>query len=90
MVSTYLHKHVNKGDTIPIAAPAGDFYLDKDCKLPLVLISGGVGLTPLMSMLNTVTKEDSNREIYWIHAAVNSKFHAFKKHVNDIAQVIKI
>lgn len=86
VVSTYLHKHVNKGDTIPITAPAGDFYLDMECKLPLVLISGGVGLTPLMSMLNTVTSQGTERDVFWIHAAVNSKYHAFKKHVNDLAE----
>lgn len=89
VVSTYLHKHVKQGDTIPISSPAGDFYLDMDCKLPLVLISGGVGLTPLMSMLNTVTNQGTEREIYWIHAAVNSKYHAFKKHVIDLAETHK-
>lgn len=85
VVSTYLHRHVNAGDTIPISAPAGDFYLNMESKLPLVLISGGVGLTPLMSMLNTVTVKDPNREIYWIHATANSQHHAFKKHVIDLA-----
>lgn len=85
VVSTYLHNHINEGDIILVSAPAGDFYLDRESKLPLVLISGGVGLTPLMSMLNTVSEEEPQKEIYWIHAAVNSKYHAFKKHVDDLA-----
>ncbi|MCM3567266.1 NO-inducible flavohemoprotein [Neobacillus mesonae] len=89
VVSTYLHKNMNEGDILPISAPAGDFYLDRESKLPLVLISGGVGLTPLMSMLNTMAEEELQKEIYWIHAAVNGKNHAFKKHVNDLASNLK-
>jgi nitric oxide dioxygenase len=85
IVSTYLHNHVNEGDIIPFTSPAGDFYLDMESKLPLVLISGGVGLTPMMCMLNTTASERPDREIYFIHAAVNSKVHAFKNHVNNIA-----
>ena len=70
---------------IPITAPAGDFYMDMESNLPLVLISGGVGLTPMMCMLNTTVKENPNREIYFIHAAINSHVHAFKSHVNNLA-----
>lgn len=85
VVSSYLHDHVKEGDIIPITAPAGDFYLDIESKRPLILISGGVGLTPMMCMLNTTVKEKPDREIYFIHAAINSHFHAFKTHVNDLA-----
>lgn len=86
IVSSKLHAHVNEGDIIQITAPAGDFYLDLDSELPLVLISGGVGLTPMMCMLNTTAKEKPDRKIYFIHAAVNSKLHAFKNHVNDLTE----
>ncbi|MEH7335323.1 NO-inducible flavohemoprotein [Neobacillus drentensis] len=85
IVSTYLHNHVKEGDIIPITAPAGDFYVNMESTLPLVLISGGVGLTPMMSMLNATVKEKPSREIYYIHASLNSKLHAFKTHVNDMA-----
>src|SRR5690606_14959212 len=54
IVSNYLHQQVNEGDLLPISAPAGDFVLNMERKLPVVLISGGVGLTPLISMLNTL------------------------------------
>lgn len=85
IVSSYLHSDIKEGDMIQITAPAGDFYLNRDSDLPLVLISGGVGLTPMMCMLNTTVKENPDRTVYYIHAAVNSKLHAFKKHVNDLA-----
>ncbi|MGG5254398.1 NO-inducible flavohemoprotein [Neobacillus sp. SM06] len=84
VVSTYLHNHVNEGDNISISAPAGDFYLDQESNLPLILISGGVGQTPMMCMLNSVIHENPGREIYFIHAAINSRYHAFKEHVKSI------
>ncbi|MDQ0199700.1 NO-inducible flavohemoprotein [Neobacillus ginsengisoli] len=86
VVSSFLHANINEGDMIQITAPAGDFYLDMDSDLPLVLISGGVGLTPMMCMLNTTVQERPDRKVYYIHAAVNSKLHAFKKHVNNLAE----
>ncbi|MFH4135077.1 nitric oxide dioxygenase, partial [Acinetobacter baumannii] len=53
-VSNYLHEHVKEGDVLSVSAPAGDFVLNMDSTLPVVLISGGVGITPMMSMLNTL------------------------------------
>ncbi|SDZ93496.1 nitric oxide dioxygenase [Thalassobacillus cyri] len=81
-VSNFLHKHVNEGDVIPVSAPAGDFFLDTDSKKPLVLISGGVGLTPMMSMLQTIVKEEMDREVHFIHAARNGSVHALKDDMN--------
>ncbi|MDX8045483.1 NO-inducible flavohemoprotein [Gracilibacillus sp. S3-1-1] len=85
VVSTYLHESVHEGDTIELSAPAGDFVLNQADK-PLVLISGGVGLTPLTSMLETVLHEQPNREVYYIHAAQHENLHGFKDHVKQIAQ----
>ena len=84
LVSTYLHEQVNEGDVLPISAPGGDFYLDTDDTRPLVLLSGGVGLTPLMSMLETVIKEQPERQVTYIHAARNENVHAMKNRVKDI------
>ncbi|QWU07351.1 NO-inducible flavohemoprotein [Heyndrickxia coagulans] len=76
-VSTYLHDHVKTGDELEISAPAGVFTLT-DEPAPVALISGGVGLTPLMSMLEALADAGSKREIHFIHAARNEDFHAFK------------
>lgn len=85
IVSNYLHEHVKEGSILPISAPAGDFVLNTEDERPLVLISGGVGLTPMMSMLETAIKEQPEREIIFVHAARNGKVHAMKDRVNDIA-----
>ncbi|MEK3906808.1 NO-inducible flavohemoprotein [Oceanobacillus sp. FSL W7-1309] len=85
VVSNFLHEHINEGDILPISAPAGDFFLDAEDTRPLVLMSGGVGLTPMISMLETAIKEQPEREVIYIHAAKSSKFHAMKERVKEIA-----
>src|SRR5699024_7391690 len=86
VVSNYLHAHVEEGSILPISAPAGDFVLDDQDSRPLVLMSGGVGLTPMMSMLKTVINNQPEREVIFIHAARNGKVHAMKDRVKEIAE----
>ncbi|UOQ95496.1 NO-inducible flavohemoprotein [Halobacillus shinanisalinarum] len=86
VVSTYLHTQVGEGDAISISAPAGDFYLDMESVNPVVLISGGVGLTPLISMMKTSTIKDQSRDIYFIHATRNGSVHAFKEDMKQMSQ----
>ncbi|GIO23614.1 NO-inducible flavohemoprotein [Oceanobacillus sp. J11TS1] len=89
IVSNYLHNQVEEGAILPISAPSGDFVLINTEQKPLVLISGGVGLTPLMSMLETAVKEQPDREIIFIHAARSRAFHAMKDNVASIAEANK-
>lgn len=85
LVSNYLHEFVNEGDVVEITSPAGDFVLDMDQSEPVVLISGGVGLTPMISMLNTLVEQQPKRQVTFIHAAINSEFHAMHDHVKEFA-----
>ncbi|WP_022794026.1 NO-inducible flavohemoprotein [Marinococcus halotolerans] len=84
IVSNYLHRDVNEGDVLLFAAPAGEFVMETE-KMPIVLISGGVGVTPVMSMLNTLVQEDTKRNVTFIHAADSSKVHAMKARVEQLA-----
>jgi nitric oxide dioxygenase len=77
VVSNYLHSTINEGDTINISAPGGDFMLTPTRK-PIVLLSGGVGITPMMSMFNYLVGKDLPVPVTFIHAAINGNFHAFK------------
>ncbi|MGI2173821.1 NO-inducible flavohemoprotein [Shewanella ulleungensis] len=84
IVSSHLHNNIQLGDKVKLRAPSGDFILRKNAK-PLVLLTGGVGITPAISMLNT--EAESGRDIRFIHAAINSEVHAFKQHVDELAAV---
>src|SRR5699024_353866 len=57
IVSNYMHYHVEEGYDVFLSVPAGDFYLDVTSSRPVLLIAGGVGLTPLMSMFNTLIEQ---------------------------------
>lgn len=86
VISVYLHEQIKEGDVLPISAPAGDFYLDpEEGDEPVVLISGGVGLTPLMSMFNTMMEKQPSRKVAFIQAAQNGNVHAMKEHVSRLA-----
>ncbi|WP_396926098.1 MOSC domain-containing protein [Mycolicibacterium sp.] len=75
-VSRYIHDHVKAGDLIEVAAPRGSFFLD-DSPQPVILISAGVGVTPVLSMLHSLAETASQRPIWWLHGARNGAEHPF-------------
>ncbi|WP_412098009.1 NO-inducible flavohemoprotein [Halobacillus litoralis] len=88
IVSSWLHQSVESGDVLPISAPAGDFYLEENVERPVVFLSGGVGLTPLLSMWNTLKKQ-RNRNAHFIHAARNGDVHALRDEMNADIEGLK-
>ncbi|MEJ5964049.1 NO-inducible flavohemoprotein [Pedobacter immunditicola] len=84
LISNHLHEMVNVGDMINLSAPAGDFLLPEDLAAPMVLISGGVGLTPFVSMLQELLERDFSYPITWLHGCRNRSVHAFKAQVDDV------
>ncbi|NML35025.1 NO-inducible flavohemoprotein [Paraburkholderia antibiotica] len=81
-VSKYLHEQINENDTLELFAPTGEFTLQPGDK-PLVLISGGVGITPTMAMLQAALK--TNRPVHFIHAARHGGVHAFRDAIDALA-----
>lgn len=84
-VSCLLHDHVNVGDEIRLAAPYGSFHIDVEAKTPIVLISGGVGLTPMISMLKRAIR-DPQRQVVFVHGARNSGVHAMRDRLRETAK----
>lgn len=84
-VSVYLHDHVNAGDVIEVSAPAGEFVLDTAKKSPVAFVSGGVGITPMMSMFETVATATPERPTAFLHAARNESLHAFDEDIRKYA-----
>ncbi|MGZ5179892.1 MAG: NO-inducible flavohemoprotein [Ramlibacter sp.] len=83
--SSWLHANAQVGTELRVQAPCGDFLLDQpdDSARPLVLVTGGVGITPAMSMLEAAAP--SGRPIHFIHAARHGGVHAFRDRVNALA-----
>ena len=81
LVSNYLHDRLQVGDEISLTAPSGDFVLNSEQR-PLVLLSGGVGITPTISMLEPALQ--SGREVHFLHGAINSEAHAFRAQIDEL------
>ena len=74
--SSFLCNHVREGDVLEISAPRGSFTLQSG-KNPVVLLSAGVGATPVISMLHALAAERSARQVWWIYGARNKDNHPF-------------
>lgn len=82
VVSNYLHDHVEIGSTIEVSAPAGLFTLTEN-KNPVLFISGGIGVTPLNTMLQSI---QNDREVAFIQCVRNEKLETFKTQITSKVQ----
>ena len=85
-MSNILHGTLNEGDTVELAYPFGEFFLDAS-STPVVLLSAGVGVTPLLAMLNTLVQSDGpKRPVSWVQAVRSSRLHPFREHVASLVK----
>jgi nitric oxide dioxygenase len=82
-VSNLLHADVEEGTVVHVSAPMGDFTLARNKTTPVVLMSGGVGVTPMTSMLSTILADGSERSVTFVHACRNGRVHAFRQWLNE-------
>jgi hypothetical protein len=82
--SSYFHDSLAEGSIVEVMAPGGAFYLEEESDRPVVLIGGGVGLTPVVSMLNTLVASGSNREIWFFYGVRFRAEHAMFDHLKRI------
>ena len=83
--SNYFHDRVEPGARLRVLPPRGKFVLDPWGARPVVLASGGVGLTPTISMLNAIVEAGSKRPVWFVHGARNGREHAMGAHVRRMA-----
>lgn len=88
LVSEYLHRDVSVGDELFLSAPAGDFALNRNLidqnEIPLVLLSAGVGVTPVLAMFEEQLRKNPKRPVYWIQSSYDESTQAFKPHVDEL------
>ncbi|MCW5657755.1 MAG: 2Fe-2S iron-sulfur cluster binding domain-containing protein [Burkholderiaceae bacterium] len=83
--SNHFHDHVQVGSVLRVKAPSGHFYIDPDPGVPAVLIGGGIGVTPMMSMLRWCLARQPQRTLHFYYGLRNSREHAFKAQLEELA-----
>jgi ferredoxin-NADP reductase/MOSC domain-containing protein YiiM len=83
IASTYLTTQLHTGDVLDVSAPRGAFTLQEGDR-PVVLLSAGVGVTPVLAMLHALAAPASPRPVWWIYGARNRLDHAFAQEVRDL------
>lgn len=86
VASRYLHDQLEVGDFLAAGAPRGSFVLDASGGRPIVLVSAGVGLTPLVSMLGSLVAAGSERPVWFVHGARDGGHHPLRHEVNRLAE----
>ena len=86
-VSRWLHSHAGSGLVIESASPRGDFYLVDDAS-PVILVSAGIGATPVMAMAHALAAAKSPRQIWWLHTTQSSATLAFAAEVTALLDAL--
>ena len=86
LVSRHLHDRVDAGDILNARRPAGEFVLHETGDRPVVLVSAGVGLTPLVSMLHALVASGAERRVRFVHCARDGRHHPLAEELRRLAE----
>lgn len=86
LASNFFHDQIKEGDILDVKAPAGRFVLETSNTAPVVLIGGGVGITPVLSMLSAIAESGDNRETWFFYGVRHKGEHIMKEHLDNIAR----
>lgn len=84
LISNHFHKILKAEDIVDVKAPSGHFYLDTDHVRPVVFVGGGIGVTPMLSMINYLVNSGTKREVWFFYGVRNSKDHIMMDYINEI------
>lgn len=88
VASSFIHQRLAIGDIVELRAPGGNFVMPTQTERPLVLLAGGIGITPFISLLETLAKAPQVPRILLLYANRNGTAHAFKQRLRELAAVI--
>ncbi len=86
VMSNYVHSALNEGDFIDLKSPSGKFSLDLSRHTPIVLIGGGIGITPVFSMLDSVIAQNSEREVWFFAGMRNRLEHPLRAQLKTLVE----
>ncbi len=84
VASNYFHTQLNEGDILDVKAPSGKFFLDTNKHSPVVLLAGGIGITPMLSMIDTLTANKTEREFWLLYGMQNRRDQVMKEHLEAL------
>ncbi len=84
LVSSYFHNNLQVDDIVDVKAPSGQFFLNTENEAPVVLIGGGIGITPALSMLNYIVNSGSKREVWLFYGIRNSDEHIMMDYFKEL------
>lgn len=84
VASHFINRSVCAGDRIEVKAPAGNFVLDEDSRLPVVLLAGGIGITPMVSILQRLRETNAGRMALLLYGVGNGEEHAFAETIKQL------
>lgn len=85
---TFLREHVRVGDVLDVSAPRGSFILQSG-ERPVLLLSAGIGATPVLAMLYALAAANSTRQVLWLHAARDGQHHPFAAEVQQLMLALR-
>ncbi len=85
---TYLLEHVGVGDELDVSSPRGSFVLESG-ERPVVLLSAGIGATPVLAMLHALAAARSTRQVLWLHGARDGEHHPFAAEARRLVRVLE-
>ncbi|MSP97665.1 MAG: 2Fe-2S iron-sulfur cluster binding domain-containing protein [Betaproteobacteria bacterium] len=83
--SSHFHDRLQVGDIIDVKAPSGNFHLDVQSRTPVVLIAGGIGVTPALSIMNHLITAPGKRDIWFFYGVRNGREHILKDYLAEVA-----
>jgi uncharacterized protein len=86
LASNFMHDQVQEGSVIAAKPPSGQFVLNVHKAIPAVLISNGVGITPMISMAKACSRLNPQRPVWFLHGARDGQYHAFRNEVLSLAK----
>lgn len=85
LVSSHFHDRIQVGDILDVKAPSGHFHLEADSRTPVVLVGGGIGVTPALAMLNYLASAQSKRDVWFFYGVRNGREHILKDYLREIS-----
>lgn len=83
--SSFINNNLIAGDRLEVKAPSGHFYLDAS-ESPIVLLAGGIGITPMISMIDSIIQQEISRTVLLVYGVRNSEDQAFKQYIDTVTR----